>query len=49
MYYSQKGLKHFGLKILVMHWILEHIAFSVFKYIFWYICTKIRKEQKLNH
>ena len=42
MYYSQKGLKHFGLEILEIHGILEHIAF---KYIFWYRFIKIRKEK----
>ena len=31
MYYSEKGLKHFGLEILVIHGILEHITF---KYVF---------------
>ena len=31
MYYSEKGLKHFDLEILVIHGILEHITF---KYIF---------------
>ena len=46
MYYSEKGLKHFGLEILVIHGILEHITF---KYIFWYKFTKIRKETKLNY
>ena len=45
MYYSQKELKYFGLEILVIHGILEDIVLSIFKYIFWYIYTKIRKEK----
>ena len=43
--YSQKELKHFSLEILVIHGILEDIVLNVFEYIFWYICTKIRKEK----
>ena len=42
-------LKHFGLEILVIHGILEHIVLNIFENIFWYICTKIRKEKKLNY
>ena len=45
IYYSQKALKHFGLEILVIHGILEHIVLNTFKYIFWCKCTKIRKEK----
>ena len=43
--YSQKELKYFSLEILVIHGILEDIVLNVFEYIFWYICTKIRKEK----
>ena len=43
MHYSQKELKHFGLEILVIHGILEHIVLNIFKYIFCYIYTKIRR------
>ena len=46
IYYSQKELKHFDLEVLVIHEILENIALNIFKYIFPYICTKIRKEKK---
>ena len=49
IYYSQKELKHFGLQISVIHEILEHIVLNIFKYIFWYKCTKIRKEENLNY
>ena len=35
MYYSQNELKHFGLEILVIHGILEHIVLIIFKYIIW--------------
>ena len=34
IYYSQKELKHFGLDILVIHAILDHIVLNIFKYIF---------------
>ena len=49
IYYSQKELKHFALEILVIHGILEHVLLNIFKYIFCYICTKIRKEKYLNY
>ena len=42
---SQIELKYFSLEILVIHGILEDIVLNVFEYIFWYICTKIRKEK----
>ena len=45
IYYSQKELKHFGLEILVTHGILEQNVLNIFRYIFWYIYTKIRKEK----
>ena len=48
-YYSQKELKHFGLQISVIHEILEHIVLNIFKYRFWYKCTKSRKEENLNY
>ena len=31
IYYSQKELKHFGLEILVIHEILEHIFLKYFQ------------------
>ena len=34
---------------LVIHRILENIVLNIFKYKFWCICTKIRKEKKLNY
>ena len=34
IYYSKKELKYFGLEILVIHEILEHIVLNIFKYIF---------------
>ena len=43
IYYSQEELKHFGLEILVIHGILEHIVSNIF------ICTKIRKEKNFNY
>ena len=47
MYYSQKELKYFDLGILVIHGMLEHIVLNIFKYMFWHICTKIRKTIEL--
>ena len=29
--------------------ILEHIVLNIFEYIFWYICTEIKKENNLNY
>ena len=49
MQHSQKELRHFGLEILVTHGTLEHIVLNIFKYIFWFICTKFRKEKILNY
>ena len=46
MYNFQLELKHFGLEILVIHGILELIVLNIFEYIFCYICTNIRKENK---
>ena len=48
IYYLQKELKRFGLEILVIRGILEHIVLNIFKYIFWYTCTKIRKEKNYH-
>ena len=47
MYYSQKELKYFDLGISVIHGMLEHIVLNIFKYMFWHICTKIRKTIEL--
>ena len=49
IYYSEKQVKHFGLETLVIYEILEHIVLNIFKYIFWYLCTRIRKEKNLNY
>ena len=49
IYYSKKELKYFGLEILVIHEILEHIVLNIFKYIFLYICIKLKKEKKFNY
>ena len=49
IYYSLKELKHFGLEILVIHRLLEYIILDIFKYIFWYFCTKIRIEKNVNY
>ena len=43
MYNFLLELKHFGLEILVIQRLLEHIVLNNSECIFWYICTKIRK------
>ena len=49
IYDSERKLKHFGLGILVMHKILANFVLNIFKFTFWYICIKIRKEKNLNY
>ena len=44
MYTFLLELKHFGLEIIVIQRILEHIVLNNSECIFWYICTKIRKK-----
>ena len=41
--YLQKELEHFGLDILVIHGILEHVVLNIFKYLFDTFVSKSEK------